>query len=97
MHRARILNKVLSGPRMSHKELLRQQLALESVARTAGGDHVGRIVRATTRKRMHVIERGVEHIERRRAVHAALAAVTQATRRMARFMAMRTGRAGAVA
>jgi hypothetical protein len=64
MYGARVVYKVLSGPREADEKLMRQQIALESIARSARGHDVLRIVGAAVSPWHHMIKRGVVRIER---------------------------------
>jgi hypothetical protein len=75
MHGPCVANEIRSRPGMAREELVRQHVALQAIARSARGDEVAWRVRATSRDRVHVVERG--HLQRQRngAVDAASAAV----------------------
>ena len=75
MHCPRVQDEVQTGPRESREELGGKQIALEAIAARAGENDVPGNVRASTRERMDVIQRGKIEFKRRRAVDAAAAAV----------------------
>ncbi len=77
MHRTSVSYKIGAGPGVSGKELERKQIALESIARSAGDHEVARIVRPAVGEREHVIKRRRVLIKVGRAVYTALAAVAQ--------------------
>jgi hypothetical protein len=77
MYRPRVVNEVAARPWMTEKELRRQQVRLEPVARRTRHDDVARRVRAALRERMDMVERGARVVERRGAVHTAAPAVSQ--------------------
>jgi len=76
MHSAGVPNEVRTGPRVAAEKLVRQHVALEPIARGAGGDQVARCMRASLRHGVYVIERRDVEREWNRAVDAASAAVT---------------------
>ena len=76
MHRSRVRDEVLPGPRIAREKLRRQQVALQTIARPAGEDDVARDVRAAVRERMNVIQSGEIEFQMRAAVHAAAATIT---------------------
>src|SRR6476469_5062606 len=57
MHGARVVDEVAPRPRIAKKELGRQHVRLEPVARWARGHDVAGRVRASTGEWMHVVER----------------------------------------
>lgn len=75
MYRPRVRDEIEACPGISREEFGRQHVTLEPVASAARQHDVARHVGPTVRQRMHVIERGVIEIERRRAIDAAAAAV----------------------
>ena len=77
MHRARVTNKVCTGPRMAGEELEGDQFTFEPIARSARHHDVPWIVGATMCPRHDVVQRGRPLVEANGAVHAALAAVAQ--------------------
>ena len=75
MRGARISNEICSGPGITRKEILREQITLQQIARPACRDKVARCVRAAVGARMNVIEGGSSDVERRRAIHTATSAI----------------------
>jgi len=75
MHGARIVDEVVSRPRIAEEELRRQHVGLEAVARRTGCHDVTRRVCAAAGERMHVVERRMRVVERSGAVDATPAAV----------------------
>jgi len=77
MHSPGVVDEVAARPRVAHEELDGQHVRLQSIALRAGGDDVARHVRTALGQRMHVVQRGVLIVERRRAVHASAATVAE--------------------
>src|ERR671915_1580010 len=75
MDDARIQQKVQSRQRISDEEVVRQHVALQSIAGAAGGDEVSVGGEATARAGVHVIDRRTIVLEPPAAVHAAPAAI----------------------
>ena len=76
MHRASVGDEVESRPGIAGEELGRQEIALQAVTASAGGDEIAGRVDAALGEREDVIDRSEVELERRGAVDAAPAAVT---------------------
>ena len=76
MNRPRIAHEVGTGPRIPPKKLVRKHVALEPIARRAGGDKVARRMWPSVRHGVHVIERRDVEREWDRAIDAASTAIT---------------------
>ena len=75
MDYSRIQQKIHPRQRISNEEIVRQHVALEAIAGTAGRDQVAVRGHPPAGTRVHVIDRRMIMLERRAAVHAAAAAV----------------------
>ena len=75
MNHAGVQQKVHPGQRIPHEEIVRQHVALEAIAGSAGRDQVAVRGHPPASTRVHVIDRRMIVLERRAAVHAAAAAV----------------------
>ena len=77
MHRACVPHEICPSPRVPREELVRQEVALQSIARRAGHHQVARIMRAATCEWHHMVQRGRPMVEMGGAVHASLTAVAK--------------------
>lgn len=75
MHRARMRDEVLTGPRIAGEELRRQKISLEAIAGTAGEDNVAGNVSAAVGQRVDVVQGGEIEFQMCAAVHAAAATI----------------------
>ena len=76
VHRPGVLDEIKTRPGIAGKELRRQQIALETIASTTGGNEVAWRMDAALGERKNVIDSGDVEVERRGAVDAAPTAVT---------------------
>ncbi len=60
---------------MPNEELVREQVALEAITRSAGYHEVARNVCSTVREGLYVVDRRLAHLDRVAAIDAAAAAV----------------------
>jgi hypothetical protein len=76
MHGTRVRDEVEARPRISGKEFCWQEIALEAITASAGGDEIAGRVNAALGERENVIDRGEVELERGGAIDTAPAAVT---------------------
>jgi hypothetical protein len=76
MHGASVGDEVESRPWVPSEEFRWQEIALEAIAPSAGGDEIAGRVNAALGERKYVIDRGEVELERGGAVDTAPAAVT---------------------
>ena len=77
MHRTGVADEVCASPTVPSEELVWLKVSLEPIARGTRHDEVARIVRATSRERYDVIQRGRRLVEMHGTVDASLATVAQ--------------------
>ena len=75
MYHTRVKQEVHSRERIADEEVVRQHVALEPIAGSAGRDQVAVRGHPPASTRVHVIDRRMIVLERRAAVHATAAAV----------------------
>ncbi len=75
MHHAGVEQEVHPSQRVANEEVVRQHVALETIAGSTGRDQVAVRGHPPASTRVHVIDRRMIVLERRTAVHAAAAAV----------------------